>query len=61
MPNANIKELLRKKRIYQWEIAAKLNVSEITFCRWLRQDLPEEKQRLIRKAIDEIAAERTEL
>lgn len=61
MPNANIKELLRKKRIYQWEIAAKLNVSEITFCRWLRQDLPEEKQLLIRKAIDEIATERTEL
>ena len=59
MPNSNIKELLRKKRIYQWEIAAKLNVSEITFCRWLRQDLPEEKQLQILSAIAEIDAERT--
>ena len=58
MPNTDIKELLRKNRIYQWEIAAKLNISEITFCRWLRTDLPEEKQQLIRKAISEITAER---
>lgn len=61
MPNANIKDLLRRKRVYQWEIAAKLNVSEITFCRWLRQDLPEEKQRQILKAINEIVADRAKM
>lgn len=61
MPNANIKELLRRKRIYQWEIAAKLNVSEVTFCRWLRNNLPEDKQQQILNAINEIVADRAKM
>ena len=59
MPNAKIKEMLREKRIYQWEVATKMNVSEITFCRWLRHDLSEDKQQRILNAINEIVEERT--
>ena len=59
MPNAHIKEMLNKNRVYHWEVAKRLGVSEMTLFRWLRQDLPDEKRQQILKAISEIVAERT--
>ena len=61
MTNIEIKETLRRNRIYLWEVAMKLGVSEITLCRWLRQDLPKDKQQQIVNAITEIVVERTKL
>lgn len=61
MSNSQIKDALKKHRIYLWEIANRLNVSEMTICRWLRQDLPEEKAKLILNAINEIINKRTKL
>jgi len=59
MTSIEIKETLRRHRIYLWEVATKLGVSEITLCRWLRQDPPEEKAKLILNAINAIVLERT--
>lgn len=61
MSNGKIKETLQKNRVFYWEIADKLGVSEVTLCRWLRHDLPEDKQRKILKAITEIVTDRTKL
>lgn len=61
MPNAHIKETLNKNRVYHWEVAKRLGVSEMTLFRWLRQDLPEDKKQLILKAITEIVTDRTKL
>ena len=42
MANAEIREILRKKRIRHYEVAEQLGVSEYTFCKWLRSELPPE-------------------
>lgn len=57
--NSDVKDSLQAKRIYYWELSDKLHVSEMTLCRWLRHELPEEKKKLILNAITEIIVERT--
>ena len=59
MTSEEIKEFAYQKRVPLWKIANKLNVCENTVARWLHQDLPEEKQIKILKAINEIISERT--
>lgn len=59
MTGTQIRETLKSKRIYQWEVAQKLKVSEITFCRWLREDdMSEEKSSKIMIAANEVLQER---
>lgn len=54
MANAEIRELIRKKRLRHYEIAKALGVNEFTFSRWLRNELPDEKKRKIIEAIEQI-------
>lgn len=52
--NAEIRELIRKKRLRHYEIAEALGVNEFTFSRWLRNELPDEKKREIVETIEQI-------
>lgn len=45
--NIAIRNALAKKNMTQWELAVLLGVSEPTITRWMRQELPEERQREI--------------
>lgn len=54
MANAEIRELIRKKRLRHYEIAEALGVNEFTFSRWLRNELPDDKKCEIIKAIEQI-------
>lgn len=54
MTGQEIRELLRQKRIYQWEVAAQMNVSEYALCRWLRGPLDSEKEQAILGAIERL-------
>ena len=54
LANAEIRESIRKKRLRHYEIAEALGVNEFTFSRWLRNELPDEKKREIKKAIEQI-------
>lgn len=54
MTGQEVRELLRQKRIYQWEVAAVLGVAEYTFCRWLRGPLDREKEQAILGAIERL-------
>lgn len=54
MANAEIRELIRKKRLRHYEIAEALGVNEFTFSRWLRNELQDEKKHEIIKAIEQI-------
>lgn len=56
--NQDIRDILLKKRIYQWEIAAKLGLHDSNFTRLLRKPLTEETKIKIFAAIDKIEAER---
>ncbi len=61
MTSEELKDFAYRNRVALWRIARKLNVCENTVARWLRNDLPEDKQQKILKAIEEIVVERTKL
>ena len=56
---ANI--ILRKKAaakgVRMWQIAEKMGFSESYFCRLMRHDLPEDKQKQVLEIIDTLAAD----
>ena len=54
MANEEIRELLRKKRIRHYEVAEQLGISEYTFCKYLRNELTDEKKKLVINAINDI-------
>ena len=57
MANETIKKAARAAGVYQWQIAARLGISEPTLTRWLRFPLPAEKERKIEEAIQVLAKE----
>ena len=58
MTSNQIKQILKEKRIYQWEVAKALGITEFTLTRWLREDLPEDRATQILEAIDELIVRR---
>lgn len=54
MNGQDVKDLLRKERLYQWELAAALQISEFTLSRWLRGALDDERKEAILQAIDRL-------
>ena len=44
MCNKDIKQLLKSKGIYQWQLAEKLGTSEYSFSRKMRKELPKEEK-----------------
>lgn len=51
MTGNELKILIKKKRVRQYEVARELNINEFTLSRWLREDLDEEKVTRIYAAI----------
>lgn len=54
MKNLEIRMMIQNNRLYHYEVAAKLGVSEYTLCRWLREELSDEKKGKILEAINSI-------
>lgn len=54
MTNEEIKMKIKEARIHQYEVAAALDVSEYTFCKWFRKPLPPEKETAILNAIQRL-------
>ena len=54
MANEEIRNIINKKRIRQYEGADMLGVTEFTFSRWLRKELPDGKKKLVINAINDI-------
>lgn len=57
MASVDIKRAARGSMIPLWKIARKLNVSEMTVTRWLREELPEDKRARIMDAIEQLKQE----
>jgi len=55
MDGEKVRGLLKRKRLYQWELAAALGISEFTLVRWLRNSpLSEERAKAILQAIERL-------
>lgn len=55
--NEVIKTKIKKAGLYQWQVAEEVGISEPQFIRWLRMELPVEKEQMIYKAIEKLSAE----
>lgn len=53
--NIEVRGLIKKSRIFQYEVAKQIGVSEYTLCKWLREELSDEKKREILSAIEELS------
>ena len=54
--NYSIKQIIKESRYRQYEIAAKIGISEYTFCKWFRKELTKEQKELILSANEELKA-----
>ena len=54
MTNAEIKKIIRDRRLFNYEVAAQLGISEFTFSRWFRKELEKDKCERVLKAIYEL-------
>lgn len=55
MENLEIRRKLKTKKVFQWELAERMEIAEMTLSRKLRRELPEEEKQKIFLIIDEIA------
>ena len=55
--NADIREEIKAKGLFLWQVAAKLGVAESTFIRWMRMEMDDETKCRVREAIREIQEE----
>lgn len=55
MKNMDIRQEIIEKRLRSYEVAAQMNISAVSFCRWLQTDLTPERRNRIRTAIQELS------
>lgn len=55
--NQEIRQAIRAAGLKQWQVAKKCGVTEFTFIRWLRDELPEARRAAIFGAIEALQRE----
>lgn len=53
--NQEIRQAIKAAGLKQWQVAKAIGVSEYSFIRWLRDELPEERRKAVYKAIEELS------
>ena len=46
MCNVDIRNEIRNAGLFHWKVADAIGVSEVTFCRMLRRELPQRKRKV---------------
>ncbi len=61
MYNLEVRLKIKQNRLRHYEVARALGITEYTFCKWLREEMNEERKSLVLSAIDKlIRGERNE-
>lgn len=60
MENKDLRAEFRIANVKQWEVAEEMGISEMTFVKWLRRELSEDKKKLVREAISKVVDSRQE-
>ena len=55
MDSKKIRQQIKASGLFQWQVADEVGVNEVTFIRWLRKPLPEEKKRAVLEAIQRLS------
>lgn len=53
--NLEVRSIMKEKKIFQWQVAVEMGISDVTLVRWLRLPLSDEKKVMVMKAIDKAA------
>lgn len=53
--NMKVRTALMTSGVYQYELADEIGVSEITLSRWMRKEMPDERQQAMVEMIEQIA------
>lgn len=61
MQNLKIRKYAESKKVYLWQIAMKMNMTDSNFSRKLRKELSAEESSKIKHYIDEISKENEEM
>lgn len=51
---------MHRSGVKQWEVAEQLGISEFTYSRWLRTELPDSKRVQILQAIEDVKKQKNE-
>lgn len=54
MYNLDVRLKIKQSRLCHYEVAREIGISEFTFCKWLREELNEERKKLVLSAIDKL-------
>lgn len=52
--NLDVREKAKVAGVYLWQIAAEMGVSEPTFNRWLRTEMPAKKKEQVKQVINRL-------
>lgn len=55
MKNVGVRAAIKANRLYHYEIAAELGISEYTLCVWLCRGLDPERRKLVMDAIERLS------
>ena len=58
MNNQKIEQLLKREKIFKWQIARKIGIHETSFVRWFRDELSQEQVQRVLSAVEEIKLDR---
>jgi len=56
--NQDIRKAAQEKKVFLWQIAERCQISDTSFTKMLRRELPGEKKNQIMKFIDDLAEQR---
>lgn len=57
MNNTEIRNLIKKYRLYFYEVAEKVGITEYTLSRWMRKELSETQKQRVLTAVSELTGE----
>ncbi|EOS73442.1 hypothetical protein C817_05062 [Dorea sp. 5-2] len=58
MNNQKIEQLLKREKIFKWQVARKIGIHETSFIRWFRDELSQEQIQRVLSAVEEIKLDR---
>ncbi len=54
MYNLDVRLKIKQNRLCHYEVAKEIGISEFTFCKWLREEMNEDRKRLVLSAIEKL-------
>ena len=58
MNNQKIEQLMKREKIFKWQVARKIGIHETSFIRWFRDELSQEQIQRVLSAVEEIKLDR---